>query len=42
VVTGQVPGRRPDSGVVYYNSVGLGVQDAAAALAIVSAAGGTD
>lgn len=39
VVTGQVPGRRSDSGVVYYNSVGLGVQDAAAALAIVSAAG---
>jgi ornithine cyclodeaminase/alanine dehydrogenase-like protein (mu-crystallin family) len=42
VITGQVPGRRSDSDVIYYNSVGLGVQDAAAALAIVSAAASTN
>ena len=42
VVTGQVPGRRSNSDVIYYNSVGLGAQDAAAALAIVSAAGITN
>jgi ornithine cyclodeaminase len=38
VLTGQAPGRRADTDVIYYNSVGLGVQDAAAALAIVDAA----
>jgi ornithine cyclodeaminase/alanine dehydrogenase-like protein (mu-crystallin family) len=42
VVTGQMPGRRSDSDVIYYNSVGLGVQDTAAALAIVSGAGSTN
>ncbi len=38
VVAGLRAARRSDSALVYYNSVGLGVQDAAAALAIVSAA----
>jgi ornithine cyclodeaminase len=38
VVTGQHPGRRSPADVIYYNSVGLGIQDAAAALAIVAAA----
>jgi ornithine cyclodeaminase len=38
VITGQIPGRCSDSDVIYYNSVGLGVQDAAAALAIVEVA----
>jgi ornithine cyclodeaminase/alanine dehydrogenase-like protein (mu-crystallin family) len=33
-----LPARRSGSDLVYYNSVGLGVQDAAAALAIVAAA----
>jgi ornithine cyclodeaminase/alanine dehydrogenase-like protein (mu-crystallin family) len=38
IVAGLWPGRRDDSGIVYYNSVGIGVQDAAAALTIVDAA----
>jgi len=38
VVAGLRVARQSDSDVVYYNSVGLGVQDAAAALAIVDAA----
>jgi len=38
VVSGRRPGRRRPEDVVYYNSVGIGVQDAAAAWAIVSAA----
>lgn len=40
IVAGLQPGRRDDSGIVYYNSVGIGVQDAAAALTIVDAARG--
>jgi ornithine cyclodeaminase len=38
VVAGLRTARRSGTGLVYYNSVGLGVQDAAAALAIVTAA----
>lgn len=38
VVAGRRTARQADSDLVYYNSVGLGVQDAAAALAIVAAA----
>lgn len=38
VVAGLRAGRRADTDLVYYNSVGLGVQDAAAALAIAAAA----
>lgn len=38
VVTGSHRGRRADDDIVYYNSVGIGVQDAAAAWAIVLAA----
>ena len=38
VVAGRTTARQSDSDLVYYNSVGLGVQDAAAALAIVAAA----
>lgn len=38
VLTGVRPGRTQDSDVVYYNSVGVGVQDAAAATAVVDAA----
>lgn len=38
VVAGRTAARQSDSDLVYYNSVGLGVQDAAAALAIVAAA----
>jgi ornithine cyclodeaminase/alanine dehydrogenase-like protein (mu-crystallin family) len=38
VVAGLRAARRADTDLVYYNSVGLGVQDAAAALAIVAAA----
>ncbi|MGH3392530.1 MAG: ornithine cyclodeaminase family protein [Actinomadura sp.] len=38
IVAGLRPGRRDDSDIVYVNSVGIGVQDAAAALAIVRAA----
>jgi ornithine cyclodeaminase/alanine dehydrogenase-like protein (mu-crystallin family) len=40
VVAGLRVARQADPDLVYYNSVGLGVQDAAAALAIVSAATG--
>jgi hypothetical protein len=39
VVTGRHSGRRAPDDVVFYNSVGLGVQDAAAAWAIVERAG---
>jgi ornithine cyclodeaminase len=39
VVAGLRAARQAGTDLVYYNSVGLGVQDAAAALAIVSAAG---
>lgn len=38
VVAGRVPGRTSSSEIVYYNSVGIGVQDAAAAAAVVEAA----
>jgi ornithine cyclodeaminase len=38
VITGLRAARQADTDLIYYNSVGLGVQDAAAALAIVSAA----
>jgi ornithine cyclodeaminase len=38
VVAGLRAARQADTDLIYYNSVGLGVQDAAAALAIVSAA----
>jgi ornithine cyclodeaminase/alanine dehydrogenase-like protein (mu-crystallin family) len=38
VVTGRHPGRRGPDDLVIYNSLGLGVQDAAAALAIVERA----
>jgi alanine dehydrogenase len=39
VVTGRHPGRRAPDDLVFYNSLGLGVQDAAAAWAIVERAG---
>lgn len=38
VVTGKKPGRTQSSDVIYYNSVGIGVQDAAAAAAVLEAA----
>jgi ornithine cyclodeaminase len=38
VVAGLKPGRTSPSDIVYYNSVGIGVQDAAAAAALVDAA----
>ena len=38
VVTGAEPGRTQQSDIVYYNSVGIGVQDAAAAIAVMEAA----
>jgi ornithine cyclodeaminase/alanine dehydrogenase-like protein (mu-crystallin family) len=38
VVTGRHPGRRASDDLVFYNSLGLGVQDAAAAWAIVERA----
>jgi ornithine cyclodeaminase/alanine dehydrogenase-like protein (mu-crystallin family) len=38
VVTGRHPGRRAPDDLVFYNSLGLGVQDAAAAWAIVERA----
>jgi ornithine cyclodeaminase/alanine dehydrogenase-like protein (mu-crystallin family) len=38
VVAGLKPGRTSSSDIVYYNSVGIGVQDAAAAAALVEAA----
>jgi ornithine cyclodeaminase len=41
VVAGLRAARQAGTALVYYNSVGLGVQDAAAALAIVTAAHGT-
>ena len=41
VLTGRSPGRARASDIVFYNSVGLGVQDAAAATAVVAAARAT-
>lgn len=38
VVVGTKPGRTQPSDIVYYNSVGIGVQDAAAAIAVIEAA----
>ena len=38
VVTGAKAGRTQPSEVVFYNSVGIGVQDAAAAIAVMDAA----
>ena len=38
VVAGLAPGRSSTSEIVYYNSVGIGVQDAAAAAAVLEAA----
>lgn len=38
VVTGRSPGRTQQSDIVYYNSVGIGVQDAAAAIYVLEAA----
>lgn len=38
VVTGAKPGRKQQSDIIYYNSVGIGVQDAAAAIAVLEAA----
>lgn len=35
VASGQAAGRRADADIIYYNSVGLGIQDAAAAEAVV-------
>jgi ornithine cyclodeaminase len=38
VIAGLKPGRTSPSEIVYYNSVGIGVQDAAAAAALIEAA----
>jgi ornithine cyclodeaminase/alanine dehydrogenase-like protein (mu-crystallin family) len=40
VATGRHPGRQAADDLVFYNSLGLGVQDAAAAWAIVERARG--
>jgi ornithine cyclodeaminase len=42
VIAGLRPARQSESDLLYYNSVGLGVQDAAAAVAIVAAARAED
>lgn len=38
VLAGKHPGRRSDDDIVYYNTVGVGIQDAAAAQAVIAAA----
>lgn len=38
VLTGRREGRTTERDIVYYNSVGIGIQDAAAAWAVIDAA----
>ena len=38
VLAGNHPGRRSETDIVYYNTVGVGIQDAAAAAAVIAAA----